>query len=182
MTFHLRQATLGDVDELSDLIERSVRKLQAPYYSEDQMNAALGPVCGVDRALITDGTYFAVESDRRIVGCGGWSRRQSEFGGDSVRIGEDPLLDPKVHAARIRAFFVDPEFARRGIGRMLLASCESAITEFGFATAELVATLAGVPLYRACGYGAYQQIEIPLSNGLRLPGVRMRKIFPVVRK
>jgi N-acetylglutamate synthase-like GNAT family acetyltransferase len=179
-TWPLRLACEADVPALEALILLSVRGLQGPYYSDEQMNAALGPVFGVDRQLIRDGTYYVAEQDGAIVGCGGWSRRRSLYGSDSSRTGEDGLLDPKREAARVRAFFVHPGWARRGIGRSILASCELAIAQAGFARVDLVATLAGEPLYAAFGYAVVERCGIPLEGGLSLPVVRMTKrIEPV---
>jgi len=171
----LRLARAKDVPALETLIPISVRALQAPYYSPAQMNAALGPVFGVDNQLIADGTYFVVENAGRIVAGGGWSKRKAIFGGDRSRIGEDELIDPAREAARIRAFFVHPDFARRGIGRALLMACEQAILAHGFNRAELVATLAGEPLYAAFSYQEVERYEVPLPDGLTLPVVRMGK-------
>ena len=133
--------------ELEKLIPLSVRSLQAAYYSPAQMEAALGPVFGVDGQLIRDGTYFVVEHETQIIGCGGWSKRRSLYGGDRNRAEPDLELDPKRDAARVRAFFVHPSWARRGIGRSIMASCERAIIAAGFRTVEIIATLAGEPLY-----------------------------------
>lgn len=173
----LRPATPDDVPALEALIPLSVRALHAPYYSPAQLTAALGPVYAVDRQLIRDGTYFVVERAGRVVGCGGWSRRESAFGGDHARAGEDSALDPARDPARIRAFFVHPEWARQGIGRVLLAACESALREAGFREAVLVATLAGEPLYAAAGYTAVERLELALDDGVTLPMVRMVKRF-----
>ena len=175
MSRTLRLARMDDVPALEELIPLSVRALQAAHYSPAQMEAALGPVFGVDRQLIEDDTYFVVEDAGRIVGCGGWSMRRAMFGGDCDRTGEDGLIDPARDSARIRAFFVHPEFARRGIGRAILAACESAVIAAGFANAELVATLAGEPLYAAFSYEAVELYEVPMSGGLKLPVVRMKK-------
>lgn len=166
---------MDDVPALENLIPLSVRSLQTAHYSPAQMEAALGPVFGVDRQLIEDGTYFVVEDAGRIVGCGGWSRRKAVFGGDRARIGADEMIDPSRDAARIRAFFVHPDFARRGIGRAILAACEEAILRNGFHSAELVSTLAGEPLYAAFAYEVVERYEVPMSGGLKLPVVRMRK-------
>lgn len=171
----LRVAVMGDVPALEELIPLSVRALQLAHYSHAQMEVALGPVFGVDRQLITDGTYFIVEDASRIVGCGGWSRRKAVFGGDRERSGQDELIDPARDPARIRAFFVHPDFARRGIGRAILAACESAIVAAKFADAELVATLTGEPLYAAFAYEVVERYEVPMSEGLNLPVVRMKK-------
>jgi GNAT superfamily N-acetyltransferase len=167
----------SDVPALEVLIPLSVRTLQAPYYSQAQMNAALGPVFGVDRQLIRDGTFFVAEQANDIVGCGGWSRRRSLYGGDGGRAGEDELLYPRQDAARVRAFFVHPAWARRGIGRAIMVACEQAIVQAGFRTVDIVATLAGEPLYAAFGYTVIERYEIPMTGGLSLPAVRMtRKI------
>ena len=171
----LRLADEGDIPALEILIPLSVRSLQAVHYSPAQVEAALGPVFGVDRQLILDGTYFAVEEKNQIIGCGGWSRRKAMFGGDRDRAGEDALLNPKNDPARIRAFFVHPAWARRGIGRSILTACEAAIRAAGFQTAELVATWTGEPLYASCGYLVVERYEVPMSNGLALPVVRMSK-------
>lgn len=177
--FSLRLACEADIPILEQLIPFSVRRLQAATYSPAQMEAALGPVFGVDRQLIRDGTYFVVEHGEQIVGCGGWSRRKAVFGSDCGRKGEDESLDPAQDPARIRAFFVHPDFARRGIGRMLLMRCEEAIRAAGFREAVMVATLAGEPLYAAFGYAVVERYEISLAGDLRLPAVRMAKAIPV---
>lgn len=174
------QARLGreqDVPALEELIPVSSRSLQAPYYSAAQIEAALGLIFAVDRQLIRDGTYFVVEHNGSIVGCGGWSKRKSLYGGDRGRMAEDALLDPQQDAARIRAFFVHPEWARRGVGKAILKACEEAIVAAQFSKADLVATLAGEPLYTAFGYNAVERYEISLADGLKLPVVRMTKCF-----
>jgi GNAT superfamily N-acetyltransferase len=171
----LRLAREADVPALEALIPLSVRALLAPYYSLGQMDAALGPVFGVDRQLIRDGTYFVAERDGAIVGCGGWSRRRSLYGGDSGRAREDGLLDPQRDAARVRAFFVHPAWSRRGIGRSIMAACERAIVEAGFRTVDIVATLAGEPLYATFGYAVVERYDIAMAGGLKLPAVRMTK-------
>lgn len=170
-----RLAREGDIPALEALIPVSVRALQAPYYSAAQMESALGPVFGVDRQLIRDGTYYVVEHDGAIVGCGGWSRRRSLYGSDSARAGEDGLLDPQIDAARVRAFFVHPAWARRGIGRSVMVACEQAIKQTGFSTVDIVATLAGEPLYAAFGYAVVERYEIPMAGGLSLLVIRMSK-------
>ena len=172
-----RLAGRQDIPALELLIPISVRSLQSAHYSSAQMEAALGPVFGVDRQLILDGTYFVVEHQDQIIGCGGWSRRQAMFGGDRDRPGEDALLDPRHDPARIRAFFVHPDFARRGIGRSILLACETAIQKAGFQSAELVATLTGEPLYAASNYTIVERYEVPVAASLNLPVVRMAKRF-----
>lgn len=178
MPFSIRLAREADIPALEELIPLSVRTLQAATYSPAQMEAAIGPVFGVDRQLIRDGTYFVVESAGAIVGCGGWSRRRAVFGGDRERKGEDAALDPAQDPARVRAFFVHPDYARRGIGRLILTRCEEAIQAAGFREAVMVATLAGEPLYASFGYAVIERYEVPLSAGLTLPAVRMGKCFP----
>ncbi len=170
-----RLARLEDIASLEALIPLSVKTLQAPYYSPAQMEAALGPVFGVDRQLIRDGTFFVVEHDGGILGCGGWSRRRSFYGGDQDRPEEDGLLDPEQDAARVRAFFVHPEWARRGIGRSIMVACERAIEQAGFRTVDIVATLVGEPLYAAFGYKVIERYEIGMPGSLNLPVVRMTK-------
>jgi GNAT superfamily N-acetyltransferase len=176
-SFSIRLAREEDVPALEILIPLSVRTLQAPFYSAEQMEAAIGPVFGVDQQLIRDGTYFVSEASGEIVGCGGWSRRRAVFGGDRDRAGEDAALDPNHDPARIRAFFVHPEWARRGIGRAILSACELAIQAAGFRSAVMVATTAGEPLYTAFSYRVAKRYEVPLRQGLSLPVVRMCKEF-----
>jgi N-acetylglutamate synthase-like GNAT family acetyltransferase len=175
--FSIRLAREDDIPALEILIPLSVRVLQAPFYSSAQMEAALGPVFDVDRQLISDGTYFVAEHSGRVVGCGGWSRHRAVCGGDRARPAEDAALDPAHDPARIRAFFVHPDWARRGIGRSILAACESAIRGAGFRDVVLVATLAGEPLYASFGYSVAERYEHPLSDGLTIPAVRMFKSF-----
>ncbi|MEO8739579.1 MAG: GNAT family N-acetyltransferase [Casimicrobiaceae bacterium] len=179
MRLALRLALARDVAALEALIPLSTRALQAAYYSPAQIEGALGSVFAVDRQLIDDGTYFVALDGDVIVGCGGWSRRKTLYGGDRGRAaGTDTLLDPGRDAARIRAFFVHPQWARRGIGRQVLRACEVAAAAARFRSLELVATLAGEPLYAAAGYQAHERFDIALANGLTLPAVRMRKEVP----
>jgi GNAT superfamily N-acetyltransferase len=175
MDWSLRLACDGDIPKLETLIGRSVRELQSAYYSAAQMDGALGSVFGVDRQLIRDKTYFVAEQDGAVIACGGWSKRASLFGSDAARAVEDALLDPLQDPARIRAFFVHPEHARRGLGRAILGACEDAIRAVHFRSIELVATLPGVPFYRAFDYETGERYEVPLVNGLSLPVVRMSK-------
>ena len=172
----LRLAQARDIPAIAALIGISVRTLQAQHYSSAQMDAALGPVFGIDRELIRDGTYFVAEHNGALLGCGGWSRRQSLFGSDAGRTAaQSTLLDPAHDPARIRAFFVHPQWARRGIGRLILSACELAMAQARFRSAELVATLTGEPLYAAASYTVVQRYDIPLEGGLGLPVVRMAK-------
>ncbi|MEP6670546.1 MAG: GNAT family N-acetyltransferase [Chthoniobacter sp.] len=177
VSFSIRLARETDIPALERLIPLSVRGLQAATYSAAQMEAALGPVFGVDRQLIRDGTYFVVEGRGEVVACGGWSRRKAVFGGDRERSGEDAMLDPTGDPARVRAFFVHPDYARRGLGRLILTRCEEAIRAAGFREAMMVATLAGEPLYAAFGYVVDERYEVSLAGGLTLPVVRMSKVF-----
>lgn len=175
MNWSPRLAYENDIPALEYLIPLSVRILQAPYYSPAQMEAAIGPVFGVDRQLIRDGTYFVIDHNSQIVGCGGWSKRKTLYGGDRERPEDEEELDPKHDSARVRAFFVHPGWARRGIGRVILATCERAALAAGFQRAELVATLAGEPFYASFGYAVTERYEAPMANGLSLPVVRMGK-------
>ena len=178
----LRKAVGADVARLQELIEASVRKLQAADYSPAQIEGALKSVYGVDSQLIADGTYFAVEiaepstAQVHIVGCGGWSKRKTLYGGDQYAEREDSLLDPLRDAAKIRAFFVHPNWARQGIGTRILEACEKAATEAGFSRFELGSTLSGVPFYRARGYVEVENQSAQLSNGEVLPILRMAKV------
>lgn len=170
-----RLAGTPDIPQLEALIPRSVRALQADHYSRAQMDAALGPIFAIDCQLIRDRTYFVVEEQGAIVGCGGWSKRQSHYGGDGHRAEPDAELNPLSDSARIRAFFVHPNWARRGIGSSIMRACEQAIVEAGFHRAEIVATLAGEPLYRSFGYTVVGRYEIPMAGDLRLPVVALIK-------
>ena len=175
--FLLRLAIDPDIAALEMLIAISARVLLVSYYSPAQIEAAIGPVFGVDHQLIRDGTYFIAEHDGQLVGCGGWSQRKALFGGDLHAADENVLLDPERDPARIRAFFVHPAWARRGIGRSILVASESAIRAAGFQRAELVATLAGEPLYAAFVYAVAERYEVAMPNNLTFPVVRMTKHF-----
>lgn len=171
----VRLANEADIPELEALIQRSVHELQTPYYSRAQMDAAEGAVFGVDRQLIDDGTFFVVEDAGTLIGCGGWSRRLAVFGGDRHRASESALIDPRTDPARIRAFFVHPDWARLGVGTALLQTCEQAIRNAGFDRITMVATLAGEPLYARFGYAVDERYDVPLRDGLTLPVIRMSK-------
>ena len=176
MAITLRLATMDDVPALQKLIAESVRALSLPYYSAREIESALAHVFGVDRQLILDATYFVAETEDQIVGCGRWSKRKTLFGGDqahSVRV--DELLSPDTDAARVRAFYVHPQWSRRGIGSQILEACEQAAVESGFTVLELIATLPGEPLYSAHGYDRVGPFEIPLPEGQSLPAFRMKK-------
>jgi len=173
----LRLAVPEDIGALTALIAASVRVLQAGDYTESQREGALASVFGVDTQLVADGTYFVAEIDGTIVACGGWSKRKTLFGADGCAGREDSLLDPAHDAAKIRAFFVHPEWARRGIGTRVLEACESAAVAAGFRRFEMGATLTGVALYKVRGYIEIERIEVPLRNGESLPIVRMGKLY-----
>jgi GNAT superfamily N-acetyltransferase len=194
VNFTIRQAVFDDIPVLRVLIDASVRRLQAQDYTPTQIESALATVYGVDSQLIADGTYFVVEAEAQhsnlsaretsdaqpvIVACGGWSKRRTLYGGDRWTAREDTLLDPRVDAAKIRAFFVHPNWVRRGIGTIILNECERAAAEAGFRRFEMGATLTGVPLYRARGYVELERMGVPLANGESLPIVHMEKRLTV---
>ena len=176
MQVEIRQARPDDIPALVRLIPESVRGLSAGFYTPAEIEGALVHVFGVDTQLIEDGTYFVAEVAGELVGGGGWSKRRTLFGGDQHKAEtDDGLLDPAREPARIRAFFVHPAWARRGIGRRLMSACEDAARRAGFRTLELVATLPGEPLYAASGFAVMERLQIPLPNGGTLPAVRMTK-------
>lgn len=176
MSYRLRNATLDDLPVLDKLIARSIKELGAGDYSPEQIDAALRGAFGVDTALIRDGTYFvAVTESDEIVACGGWSRRRTLFGSDARAERDETALDPRKDPAKIRAFFVDPAHARRGLGRALLERSESEAKNAGFTTLEMMATLPGVRLYEQCGYLQGDAVTYPLPDGLSIRFVPMRK-------
>ena len=171
----LRLATMRDIPDLNALIPLSARALSAGVYTGRQIERAIDHIFGVDSQLIADGTYFVVSADEQIVGCGGWSKRKTLFGGDQMKGEADDLLDPARDAARIRAFFVHPAWTRRGIGRRIIDACEAAAREAGFRRMELGATLPGEPLYAAMGYAVTERFDIPMPDGEVLPAAHMTK-------
>lgn len=172
--FHTRRATAADLPALRILMARAIDTLQAGFLSPEQVTASRA-VMGLDTQLVTDGTYLVVELAGRIVGCGGWSRRTTLYGGDhSAGLRDPALLDPSRDAAKVRAMYTDPDFARHGIGRLILSSCENAAAAEGFASAELMATLSGQPLYAACGYESVETTAA-IVDCVSVPLVRMRK-------
>jgi len=171
----IRPATLADRDVLQDLIARSARGLSAADYRPEQVEGALQGAFGVDSQLIDDGTYFVVEEAGVIVGCGGWSFRKTLFGGDKRPERDAAELDPRTEPAKIRAFFVDPAHARRGIGTMLLEKCEAEARLRGFSRVELMSTLPGIRLYSARGYAGVQQIQYEVSPGVVIEFLPMSK-------
>jgi GNAT superfamily N-acetyltransferase len=194
---HIRHAIAADIPALRALIDASVRQLQAGDYTPAQIEGALQTVFGVDSQLIADQTYFVAEAEAEAeaqaeavaedesspsakfhplaVGCGGWSKRKTLYGSDHWTGREDALLDPRQDAAKIRAFFIHPQWARRGIGTLILETCEQAAKSAGFQSFEMGATLTGLKLFRARGYAAQENLQVPLPNGELLPVVRMSK-------
>jgi len=171
----LRQATHADAPHLMPLIERSVLTLQAADYSRSQLEAALGTVYGVDMALIDDGTYYVVVTGNgKIIGCGGWSRRATLFGVHQL-VRDDTALRPGIDPARIRAFFIDPDWTRRGIARAILAACEVAALAKGYTSLSLAATLTGLSFYRRHGFLDVRLFDTPLPNGEGMPLMAMEK-------
>lgn len=179
-SIQFRYAVFDDIPALTGLIEKSVRVLQAANYSPEQMDGSLGFVFAVDTQLIADQTYFVAElsapdGNITLVGSGGWSKRKTLFGGDRGPNRHPELLDPRTDPAKIRAIFVHPSWARRGIGRKILAVCETAAAAYGFTRFEMASTLTGVPLYRREGYVEFGRSDVPLSNGSVLPVILMAK-------
>lgn len=171
----LRLATERDLPGIIALIDASVRGLSVGYYSDAQIESALRHVFGPDSQLIADGTYYVIDgANGTLAAAGGWSRRRTLYGGDQHKRGADPLLDPAVDAARIRAFFVHPAYARRGLARRIFEACRTAAEGAGFGAMELGATLPGVPLYEALGFVPLERVDAPMPGGLTLPVVRMR--------
>jgi GNAT superfamily N-acetyltransferase len=191
----IRKAVVAEILVLRELIAASVRELQAQDYTAAQMEGALETVFGVDSQLIADGTYFVAEAKAvdvpsgaaitggakntgqgwTIAGCGGWSKRKTLYGSDHWTGREDALLDPRQDAAKIRAFFIHPAWARQGIGSRILEACEIAASSAGFTSYEMGATLTGAKLFGVRGYAAVENIEVPLKGGLSLPVIRMAK-------
>ena len=175
MSITLRRALRADIPLLIALIERSARGLSALDYTESQVAGALRGAFGVDTQLVDDGTYFVAEEDGVLAGCGGWSFRATLFGSDARTDRDASMLDPHTHAAKIRAFFVDPAKARRGVGTLLLDRCETEARARGFSRVELMATLPGVRLYAARGYVGTQHVSYDLGNGEHIDFVPMSK-------
>jgi GNAT superfamily N-acetyltransferase len=178
VNIRIRTAQLADVPALHRLIELSVRGLQADDYTPRQIEGALGTALGLDTQLILDATYFVafpVGQPGMLVACGGWSPRRTLFGSDGGSGRNTALLDPLTDAARIRAIFVHPDWARRGLGSLILQHCESEAQHAGFPRFEMGSTLTGVPLYRLRGYVEIERVDVPLPNGEVLPVIRMTK-------
>jgi GNAT superfamily N-acetyltransferase len=171
----LRVATLEDRAAMERVMKASARELGAAFYDARQNAGFIEHVAIVDEQLVQDGTYFVVEVEGEVAACGGWSRRDKLFTGNEAAAGGARLLVPGEQPARVRAMFVAPAFARRGLGRMILGACEDAARREGFTEVELMATLPGVPLYEATGYVALEPFDVALADGTLLPCLRMRK-------
>jgi GNAT superfamily N-acetyltransferase len=177
--FTHRLARRADIPALNVLMAASIRELLRDFLSPEAVEASFD-VMGLDTQLIDDGTYFVVETGDIIAGCGGWSRRATLFGGDHSAGRDAALLDPAKDAARVRAMYTHPDFTRRGIGRIILNACEAAAAAEGFRACELAATLAGEPLYRACGYSELERFFVSAADGVEVPLIRMGKALPVI--
>lgn len=171
----IRQATMDDRESIKQLIAESARALSREHYNDVQIDAAIATVFGVDTDLIDDGTYFVAESSDVLVGCGGWSRRKTLFGGDQYSSRDAGYLDPETEPAKIRAFFIHPDHARKGIARAILARCESEARAHGFRALELMATLPGVEFYKSCGFSERGSFDLDLPDGVKLELVPMEK-------
>jgi GNAT superfamily N-acetyltransferase len=168
-----RLATREDVPALAALMKAAIEELQRPYLDEAQI-ASSHAIMGLDNQLIDDGTYYVIESDGQLAGCGGWSRRATLYGGDHSAGRDAAMLDPARDPARIRAMYTHPDFTRRGVGRLIIDLCENAAAAEGFARMELMSTLAGRPLYEAAGFEVIEATE-DASGGAPVPLIRMEK-------
>lgn len=172
---NIRQATIEERAKLQQLIAESARGLSREHYDDAQIEAAIATMFGVDTDLIDDGTYFVAEIEGELAGCGGWSRRRTLFGGDQYSTRDRSYIDPATDPARIRAFFVHPNHARKGVGQAILARCESEAAAHGFRAMELLSTLPGVEFYKACGYAEQGSLDLDLTDNIKLGFVPMRK-------
>ena len=173
-TLTIRPAVSGDIPALKAVMDRSIKELLPAFLPPAEVLASQ-EVMGLDTQLIEDGTYYVVEADGAIAGCGGWSRRATLFGGDHSAGRDAALVDPATDPARVRAMYTSPDFTRRGVGRLILATCEAKAKAEGFSRCEMAATMAGEPLYAACGYQRIEPFEAQTSNGVKVPLVRMGK-------
>lgn len=171
----IRIATMDDLPGIAAVMERAIAELQKPFLDAEQIAASRRSM-GLDTQLVADGTYYCVEVDAALAGCGGWSKRATLYGGDhSAETRDDRLLDPEAEPARVRAMYTDPDFTRRGIGRLILATCEDAASAAGFRRLEMMATAAGEPLYAACGYHVVRRVARMAADGVAVPGAVMAK-------
>jgi len=175
MSFTLRKATLDDRPAIEQLIKHSARGLSRGEYSDQQIEGAIRTVFGVDTNLIEDGTYFVAEDHGELIGCGGWSKRRTLFGGDQYAARDAGELDPTSEPAKIRAFFVHPGHARQGVARAILAACESEARAAGFQALELMATLPGIKFYEASGYQGKEPGALSVGEGIAIGLLPMRK-------
>lgn len=169
-----RLATADDIPALTALMNRAIADLLPAFLTPEQV-AASHEIMGMDTQLIADRTYFLIEIDGQIAGCGSWSRRATPFGGDHTGGRDAAFVDPATEPARVRAMYTNPDFTRRGVGRRILELCEDAARAHGFKTVQMAATMGGEPLYVACGYHRLESFEAETSNGVRVPLVRMGK-------
>src|SRR5215217_6185041 len=160
----IRAATMDDREEIKRLIAQSARHLSREHYNETQIETAIATVFGVDTDLIEDGTYFVAESEGMLVGCGGWSKRKTLFGGDQYSSRDAGYLDPASEPAKIRAFFIHPDHARKGIARAILSRCEEEAGAHGFHALELMATLPGIEFYKSCGFSEQGAFDLDLAR------------------
>jgi GNAT superfamily N-acetyltransferase len=180
MSYALRKAVIGDKPGIEKLIEESVRGLSRADYDEQQIELSIRTVFGVDTELIADETYFVAEdlAGGKLIGCGGWSKRKTLYGASIYGQSRDSAeLNPETDPARIRAFFIHPDFARKGIGKAILEICEREAKAHGFKAAEMMATLPGVKLYTVCGYSLGEQVKVPVGENTDIICIRMRKEF-----
>lgn len=171
----VRPARLDEKDALNNLIHGSARALSETDYSPEQIEGLIQFVFGVDSELVLDQTYFVVEKEGIAVACGGWSKRRTLFGGDACKGRDSGYLDPSKDAAKIRAFFVHPDFSRQGLAKLLMGHCEKAAKEFGFIEMELMSTVPGIKFYQSQGYEGDQKIHHTLPNGIVIELLPMRK-------
>jgi GNAT superfamily N-acetyltransferase len=174
----IRKAHIDDLPAIAEVMRASMASLGRHYYDERQLASALRYIAVPDRQLVDDGTYFVAEQDGRVVACGGWSARKKLFSGPSSEDAAQGWLDPATDAARVRAMFVDPAYARRGLGRAILDASEEDALTAGFTKLELMATLPGVPLYEVCGYRGVEEVVVELPDGVTLSCLRMTKRPP----
>ncbi|WP_247121439.1 GNAT family N-acetyltransferase [Kordiimonas marina] len=174
-SFTSRVATLDDLDLIKAVMDNAIKQLQADFLSPEQVEAS-AELMGLDTQLIEDGTYFLILAENGdLAGCGGWSRRATLYGGNHTKGRDARLLNPETDPARVRAMYTNPAYTRRGVGRKIMDLCEGAAASEGFQSYELMATLAGVPLYRVCGYAPVEEVAVETSNGVKVPLVRMQK-------
>lgn len=176
MTYIIRKAVLDDQAKIAQIIAQSVKGLSRDDYTERQIELSIKSVFGVDTDLISDGTYFVAEAEGKIVGCGGWSKRKTLYGASRYESSRDSAeLNPRTDAAKIRAFFIHPDWARKGIGRAILEACETEAKAHGFQSAEMMSTLPGIKLYSVCGYAGDERVGIPVGEGEEIICIKMRK-------